>query len=311
MSSDSEKTCFFIAPIGEAGTQTREDSDRVLRRIVRPAVNPLGFAAIRADEISTPGIITRQVLELVVGSPLVIADLTGHNPNVFYELAIRHAIRKPFVQIIRENDTIPFDVAIARTVRYDFDVDSAQDAIDEITRQIESLESDPSDIETPISMSLDLQSLRAIADPQSSGLQNVLPLLEDINSAVHSNGNEIVRLRDNAQPRPGSGPIMDVDVHRSALSSGNAFGFLATVGGMRYGAPWLYEMGVAAYSEVFAGQPHVARNVLQQMLEMIGVRFPGSEDFVQSTGPELSTLLERLISAHQSTAINELDDLPF
>ena len=83
MESPFDKSCFFIAPIGEPDTAVREDSDQVLRHIVRPAASRFGFNAVRADEIAEPGIITSQVIERIVESPLVIADLTGHNPNVF------------------------------------------------------------------------------------------------------------------------------------------------------------------------------------------------------------------------------------
>ncbi len=301
MSSDNEKTCFFIAPIGEPGTQTREDSDRVLRRIVRTAVNPLGFTAIRADDISAPGIITSQILELVVESPLVIADLTGHNPNVFYELAIRHAIRKPFVQMIRNNETIPFDVATARTVRYDFDVDSAQDAIDEIQRQIESLESDPTDIETPISMSLELQSLRTVTDQQSSGLHQVLPLLEDINSAVHNNSNEISRLRDiGAHAQAPRGPTWSPVVHRLVLESQNTYGFIASIGSMRSAFPWIYELGSAAYTRVVMGDATTGTEIFGQMKSLIQARFAAETDFVTNIAPELQVLFDRLVAANMS-----------
>ena len=51
-----------------------------------------------------------------MNNELVIADLTEENPNVFYELALRHSIRRPLVQIIEKGDTIPFDLVNYRTV---------------------------------------------------------------------------------------------------------------------------------------------------------------------------------------------------
>ncbi len=96
-----KKTCFVIAPIGDPDSDIRRRSDQILKHIIKPAVGKCGYDAIRADQISEPGMITHQVIEHVVGDPLVVADLTGQNPNVFYELAIRHAIRKPFVPLIR------------------------------------------------------------------------------------------------------------------------------------------------------------------------------------------------------------------
>ena len=108
MTDENVKMCFVIAPIGEPDSETRKRSDQILRHIIRPAVEHRGYEAVRADELDKPGMITSQVIQHVIGAPLVIADLTERNPNVFYELAIRHAIRKPIIQIIRKGENIPF-----------------------------------------------------------------------------------------------------------------------------------------------------------------------------------------------------------
>jgi hypothetical protein len=82
--TDGRKTCFFIAPIGLEGSDVRVRSDQVLKHIVAPAARECGYDTIRADQISEPGIITSQVIQHVVEDPLVVADLTDRNPNVFY-----------------------------------------------------------------------------------------------------------------------------------------------------------------------------------------------------------------------------------
>jgi hypothetical protein len=73
----------------------------------------------RSDKLGEPGIITSQVIKRITEDDLVIADLTELNPNVFYELAIRHMIGKPLVQIMEKGHRLPFDVAAARTVFID------------------------------------------------------------------------------------------------------------------------------------------------------------------------------------------------
>jgi len=50
---------------------------------------------------------------------LVIADLSFHNPNVFYEMAIRHFTKLPIIQICRKSDRLPFDVNQVRTIPID------------------------------------------------------------------------------------------------------------------------------------------------------------------------------------------------
>src|SRR5215510_5518346 len=89
------KTCFVIAPIGEADSTIRKRPEQVFKYVVEPAARECGYQALRADQIPQPGMITTQAIQHVVEDPLVIADLTGRNPNVFYELAVRHAIGKP------------------------------------------------------------------------------------------------------------------------------------------------------------------------------------------------------------------------
>jgi hypothetical protein len=91
----ADNTCFVIAPIGEPASEIRKRSDQVFTYVITPAVQECGYTALRADQISEPGLIDSQVIERIVNDPLVIADLTGHNPNVFYELALRHALSLP------------------------------------------------------------------------------------------------------------------------------------------------------------------------------------------------------------------------
>ena len=60
MASDPGKICFVISPIGSEGTEIRDRADQVLRHLIEPAVKLYGYQAIRADAISTPGMITSQ-----------------------------------------------------------------------------------------------------------------------------------------------------------------------------------------------------------------------------------------------------------
>jgi hypothetical protein len=117
--SDLDKTCFYITPIGSDGTDIRRHSDLFLGSIIEPAMASLQLDVVRADEIGQPGIITRQIMEYILRSKLVVADLTFHNPNVFYEVALRHMVRLPIVQIIRKSESIPFDINQMRTILID------------------------------------------------------------------------------------------------------------------------------------------------------------------------------------------------
>ena len=151
-----DETCFVISPIGDEGSESRKHADLVLSSLIEPALKSLGLTAVRADKISIPGMITGQVIDHVSRAKLIIADLSFGNPNVYYELALRHAIRKPAVQIIRTADRLPFDVGQFRTYQIDMtDIYSLVPQLDlhrsEITRLCRAAIEEGATAESPLS----------------------------------------------------------------------------------------------------------------------------------------------------------------
>ena len=112
---DWKKICFFIAPIGEADSEPRKHSD-MIQLLIERALEREDLKVVRADGISDPGMIGSQIIEHLRKSALVIADLSFHNPNVFYELCFRHSLGLPTVHLIRSEDRVPFDVKDFRTI---------------------------------------------------------------------------------------------------------------------------------------------------------------------------------------------------
>ena len=183
--TEVNNTCFFIAPIGDPYSDVRKRSDQILKHVVRPAAKECGYNAIRADQISEPGIITTQVIQHIIDDPMVVADLTGRNPNVFYELALRHALRKPYVQIIEQGERIPFDVAAIRTIEVDHhDLDSVEGAKAEIIRQMHAMSKLEYEVDSPISIAVDLEALRQSSNPEQRQLADVLAAMAELRSAI-------------------------------------------------------------------------------------------------------------------------------
>jgi hypothetical protein len=113
---DFAKICFYISPIGDDNSEERRHADFLMAYIVEPALKEFGLSVVRADKMGKPGMIGKQVIEHILKARLVIADLSFHNPNVFYELCLRHATRLPTVQVTRAADKIPFDLNQYRTI---------------------------------------------------------------------------------------------------------------------------------------------------------------------------------------------------
>lgn len=185
--TETDQTCFVISPIGGEGTEIRTRSDKVFNHIIDPVVKEYGYKPERSDHIAEPGIITSQVIERVVESPLVIADLTGSNPNVFYELAVRHTIQKPVIQLISTEDKIPFDVSGTRLIKLDIhDLDSVSEAKRQVGSQIEHIKSEEPTVDTPISLALDLKDLRESDDPEERSIAEITETLSDLRNRMNT-----------------------------------------------------------------------------------------------------------------------------
>ena len=123
MTAEDRKSCFVVGPIGEEGSEERRKADWLLNGIVKPVLenDPFNYAVHRADEFADPGMITDQALTSAMDADLVIADLTGRNPNAYYELAVRHMVQSPVIHMILEGETIPFDIKDYRAINYSID----------------------------------------------------------------------------------------------------------------------------------------------------------------------------------------------
>lgn len=140
-SRKSPKTCFVISPIGKSDSVVRQLADDLLDLVIAPALEKYGFSVVRADKIPKPGIITSEIVHLVQNSELCIIDLTGHNANVFYECGRRHETGKPFIQVIRKGEELPFDVSGIRTIFYDVSTARAtKESIESIRKYVDEFE---------------------------------------------------------------------------------------------------------------------------------------------------------------------------
>ena len=183
-----QKQCFVIAPIGKEDSETRKRSDTLLDHIFVPALTPLGYEVIRADKISEPGSITIQVLDRILEADLVIADLTDHNPNVFYELAVRHALNKGVIHVICSGQSIPFDIADLRTINVVLDIPGAAKAVAELTAQAKQLETGEMG-KTPISLANILNRSEKTKSDDGILLREMLDRLSELGSGLREVSN--------------------------------------------------------------------------------------------------------------------------
>jgi len=189
-----QKTLFICTPIGSEGSPTRSYFDKVRRHIIDPVAIKMGYRTIRADEIPRPGTITNQIVEHLFNDDLVIADMTEMNPNVFYELAVRHAVRKPVILMAAIGDRIPFDLAAQRVIFYDLDPDNIVRAKEELTRQISEVNSDTFIVDSPIESVMSFESSDQVNDEESQ--------LKEIISILRTQSERISRIEESSRITP-------------------------------------------------------------------------------------------------------------
>jgi len=103
------------------------DFDAVYSELIAPAIETAGLDPLRADEEKTGGIIHKPMFERLILCEYAVADLTTANANVFYELGLRHAVRRASTVLLFARDVgqLPFDVAPLRSMSYDLEKDGA------------------------------------------------------------------------------------------------------------------------------------------------------------------------------------------
>ncbi len=134
----SKYSCFVISPIGQLGSQIRQDADDLLELIIEPALEIYDFKVIRGDHRSEAGQIDVDVIQSVQESDLCIVDLTGLNPNVMYEIGRRDETGKPVIVLKRRGQELPVDLGTRRCIEYDLDSRrGVRDAVQQIRNFLE------------------------------------------------------------------------------------------------------------------------------------------------------------------------------
>lgn len=107
-----KKSCFVIMPFAEP-------FETYYKKIIKPAVDDNNLYAVRGDSLFRSTHIMDDIWSAITESTLVIAELTGKNPNVYYELGLAHAMKKPAILISSNIEDVPFDLRPLRVLVYD------------------------------------------------------------------------------------------------------------------------------------------------------------------------------------------------
>jgi hypothetical protein len=120
------KSCFIVTPIGEPNSEVNQKAFGLINAVMKPVLADFDYQPIAASDISSPGSINKQIIIRLYEDELVIANLTGLNPNVMYELAVRHAVKKPVIIMAEKGTKLPFDLVDQRCIFYEDNLNGVQ-----------------------------------------------------------------------------------------------------------------------------------------------------------------------------------------
>lgn len=152
--------CFVIMPFGnrQAEPDRARELDLLYDRLIKPAVESVGIpgrpgehvTCHRGDKEPRPGEVITHIIENLVSADVAIADLSGRNPNVFYELGVRHAVNDNTILIARAEEDIPFDLRGQRFIIYRLDLEGGLRLRDALVQAIEDILKAPKRVDNPV-----------------------------------------------------------------------------------------------------------------------------------------------------------------
>lgn len=201
---------FVASPIGSPNTPGHTHAKKVLKYIVKKALPEPDWHVTRADDDQAPDSITQKVVGRIIRADLVVVDITDHNPNVFYELAIAHCFKRPVVIIATQGTSSPFDVVDQTRIDYDLtDPESVYAAQERLLAAAQLALANPDKLVTPLTT---FEAVSLSAERLETGDQGEFANILSAFTSRLSHIEALLERRVSTPPRPG--PDNDADTSR-------------------------------------------------------------------------------------------------
>jgi len=146
-----QKKCFVIMPFSKTKSCSTAQWENIFKTMIKPAVEESGFNYICEKTDLRIGNIIIDILDNLNTADVVIADLTDWNPNVFYELGVRHALRDSTILIAQSIQKAPFDLRPYAIIEYDWTTeDTKKQFFKDIKKALQSIEKGGKNISSPV-----------------------------------------------------------------------------------------------------------------------------------------------------------------
>lgn len=244
-----KKTCYIISEIGKPESAERKWANFVREYIIAPAVTGCGYEAPARSDDPDKDLIMADIIQQMFEVDLVIADLSGYNPNVFYELGIRHCAQKPAIHLIKIGQSTPFDLGANKAIFIDESHLAVKQAISDIKERIAAITKEPKQFYSQVQQHIQFKQLELFKTTQT-GKDKVL--INALMTLVSSIGLQTGMIRDLEQ---------ELVVKPKQLKA-------------RYPIPTLSALERIALEQY----PNLYKAAVMEQLEADNVAIPSSED---------------------------------
>ena len=179
--SEDMKKCFVVSPIGDEGSEIRKRADQMFKYIIAPVCEETGFEPIRVDKLNQPDSITQTIIDYLLQSELVIADITGHNPNAFYEMGYRAStgkVEEIKSRLIKTIGALSFDTKSDQNNEDDSDTKEMNGDISQLIPILYEIQDDISQLKKEIH-NKDTETIQAVIKAATPSAP-----IEDSNTAI-------------------------------------------------------------------------------------------------------------------------------
>ncbi len=177
---NNKKKCFVIMPVSKTKSCTSDEWAGIFEHIIKPAVTgcKLGFGCEQAKPRT--GAFIRDILDGLNRADVVIADLTDKNPNVFYELGIRHTLKNRTILIAQNIKHVPSDLRSYWVVTYKKDLTGANEFKKKVREILREMQKGPEKPDSPVADFLERKNIDIVVYEKTSNLKKLTALISEL-----------------------------------------------------------------------------------------------------------------------------------
>ena len=197
----NKKKCFVIMPFSGTKSCSEEKWTEIFEYIIKPAVEESGLGYECERSVAKRENIIKGILEALNQANVVMADLTDNNPNVFYELGVRHTLTNRTILIAQGEEHIPFDLKPYPVAFYSESPAKIAEFKSDIKKKLKDIETDPERADNPVADFLQRRNIVLLAHEKKENLKRLSALISEISFNISIMDDLITRVKNNKQAR--------------------------------------------------------------------------------------------------------------